>query len=72
MKISEIKISVFELPTNTAICDMEEVPYGPRLRWQQSTRQHQPEYHSCYKPPSRVADVSRRTGTNIDVIYYVK
>ena len=41
MKISDIKISVFELPTNTAICDMEEVPYGPRLRWQQVARDHQ-------------------------------
>jgi L-alanine-DL-glutamate epimerase-like enolase superfamily enzyme len=41
MKISDIKISVFELPTNTAIFDMEEVPYGSRLRWQQVARDHQ-------------------------------
>jgi L-alanine-DL-glutamate epimerase-like enolase superfamily enzyme len=34
MKITAIKLSVFELPTNTALFDLEQVPYGRRTRWQ--------------------------------------
>ncbi|MEE3258533.1 MAG: enolase C-terminal domain-like protein [Candidatus Latescibacterota bacterium] len=34
MKITAVKLSVFELPTNTARFDLEQVPYGHRTRWQ--------------------------------------
>lgn len=43
MKIDAVAISVFELPTNTAICAMREVPYGARTRWQQQAHSHQPD-----------------------------
>lgn len=43
MKIDRVAISVFELPTNTAICSMREVPYGARTRWQQQAHSHQPD-----------------------------
>ncbi len=34
MKVTAINISVFDLPSNTALFDLEEVPYGRRTRWQ--------------------------------------
>ena len=34
MKITAIELSIFELPTNTARFDLEEVAYGRRTRWQ--------------------------------------
>ncbi len=34
MKIIAISVSVFDLPTNTAFFDLEQVPYGRRTRWQ--------------------------------------
>ncbi len=39
MKITAIKVSIFELPTNTALFDLTQVPYGRRMRWQ--SRKHQ-------------------------------
>ncbi len=43
MKIAGVSISSFELPTNTAICNMVEVPYGRRRRWQQQKYSNQPD-----------------------------
>ena len=34
MKITAIKLSVFELPATTPLFDLERVPYGHRTRWQ--------------------------------------
>ena len=34
MKITAIKLSVFELPATTTLFDLEQVPYGHRTRWQ--------------------------------------
>ena len=34
MKITAIKLSVFELPSTTPLFDLEQVPYGHRTRWQ--------------------------------------
>ena len=34
MKITAIKLSVFELPATTPLFDLEQVPYGHRTRWQ--------------------------------------
>ena len=34
MKVTAINISVFDLLSNTALFDLEEVPYGRRTRWQ--------------------------------------
>jgi L-alanine-DL-glutamate epimerase-like enolase superfamily enzyme len=43
MKIRDVAISVFELPTNTAIFTLEEAPYGQRQRWQQQVHSRQPD-----------------------------
>ena len=34
MKITAIKLSVFELPATTPLFDIEQAPYGHRTRWQ--------------------------------------
>jgi L-alanine-DL-glutamate epimerase-like enolase superfamily enzyme len=34
MKITAVKLSVFDLPSNTALFDLEQVAYGRRVRWQ--------------------------------------
>ena len=40
MKITAIKVSIFELPTNTALFDLTQVPYGRRMRWQSRKHRH--------------------------------
>lgn len=46
MKITAVNLSVFELPTNTALFDLEQVPYGRRTRWQ--SRRHSPTETSIH------------------------
>ena len=40
MKITAVKISVFDLQTNTALFDLAQVPYGRRTRWQSHNHSH--------------------------------